>query len=317
MVEHDLAKVGVASSNLVSRSILLFFLLFSLPSVASTLYIEKQYCINQDRLTSSFFGLKDLNDTVVVTIPKDRVQYTLPSHQIVDAFRDKNVTIIDSSDGTVVFKRHCDLHGKLQSIETAFMEKLQALSPWIVLEKKPHIMVKSSLPSDFERYHFESLTLSETALKKNSGSFTALFTANGKPKKIIFYYEMEAKLPVFKAKRNLQSGKILQNDDSEVQLVALNALPSRAIVGELPPSLISKNYIKEGQILSDYLFDVKKDVMKKETLKGFLSEGIMVIELHVTLLEDANIGDVVKVKTEQGKVLSAKILSKNEAKILE
>jgi len=43
----------------------------------------------------------------------------------------------------------------------------------------------------------------------------------------------------------------------------------------------------------------------------------MVIEVHVTLLEDANIGDVVKVKTEQGKVLRAEILSKHEAKILE
>jgi flagellar basal body P-ring formation protein FlgA len=254
---------------------------------------------------------------VVVTIPKDRAHYTLPTTHIIDAFRDKNVTIIDSSEGVVTFKRNCDLHGKLQSIEQVFMEKLQALSPWIVLEKKPNIMVKSTLPNDFERYHFESLSLGDNALKKNSGSFIALFTANGKPKKITFYYEMEAKLPVFKAKRNLQSGKILQNDDSEVQLVELNALPSRAIVGELPPSLISKNYIKEGQILSDYLFDVKKDVMKKETLKGFLSEGSMVIELHVTLLEDANIGDVVKVKTEQGKVLSAKIISKNEAKILE
>jgi len=253
----------------------------------------------------------------VITIPKDRSHYTVPSSQIINAFHDKNVTITDSTEGTVTFKRHCDLSGKLQSIEAAFMEKVQTLSPWLVIEKKPHIMVKSTLPNDFERYRFESISLNENALKKNSGSFISLFSINGKPKKITFYYEMEAKLPVFKAKRNLQSGKILSYDDTEAVLVDIGSIPSRAIVGEIPPALMSKNHIKEGQILSDYLFETKKDLMKKETLKGFFSEGNMVIEVHVTLLEDGNIGDVVKVKTEQGKVLSAEILSKHEAKILE
>ena len=78
-----------------------------------------------------------------------------------------------------------------------------------------------------------------------------------------------------------------------------------------------KNYVKEGQIFSEYFFDTRKDVMKKESIKAFLSEGSLVIELHVTPLDDANIGDIVKVKTEQGKVLNAKILSEKEAMILE
>jgi len=253
----------------------------------------------------------------VVSIPKDRLHYTIPSHQVIRAFDDLNVTIIDSSEGVITFKRHCSLLGKMEEIENAFIEKLQSFSVWLILEQKPNIMVKSTLPPDFERYRFESILLNENALKRKSGSFVGLFDNNGKPKKIIFYYEMDAKLPAFKAKRNLQSGKILENDDVEVVLVDVSLLPTRAIIGEMPSSLISKSYIKEGRILSDHLFDVKKDFMKKETLKGFLSEGSMVIELHVTLLEDANIGDVVKVKTEQGKVLSAKILSKQEAKILE
>ena len=139
----------------------------------------------------------------------------------------------------------------------------------------------------------------------------------GKRKKITFYYQMDAKLPAFKAKRNLQSGKILQNDDFEMVLVALDVLPSKAIIGELSSNLVTKSSIKEGQILSEYLFDTKKALMKKESIKALLSEGSLVIELHVILQEDANIGDIVKVKTEQGKFLSAKILSLKEAMILE
>ena len=121
----------------------------------------------------------------------------------------------------------------------------------------------------------------------------------------------------YKAKRNLQSGKILQNDDVEALWVDIDALPSKPIFGEIPPNLIMKNHIKEGQILGTYFFDIKKDISKKESIKASFTEGNLEIELHVTLQEDANIGDVVKVKTEQGKVLQAKILSLKEAKILE
>jgi len=41
------------------------------------------------------------------------------------------------------------------------------------------------------------------------------------------------------------------------------------------------------------------------------------IEVQATLLEDADLGDIVKIKTEQGKVLSAKIISSKEAVIVE
>ncbi len=320
MVEHDLAKVGVASSNLVSRSI--FLLLTFLPLYASTpltILIKSNYCINDEiHLKASFFGYNDTKETAnIVIIPKDRSQFVVPSQHILSAFQDKNVTIVDSSEGVVTFKRHCHLMGKLGAIESAFLQKFSELSPEVVIEGKPIISVKASLPNDFEHYIFDSVSIAENMLRKGNGSFVANFTVGNKRKKIYFYYEMQAKMAVFKAKRNLQSGKILQDDDFERVFIDIDSLPSKAIVGALSPNLIVKNYVKEGQIFSEYFFDTRKDVMKKESIKAFLSEGSLVIELHVTPLDDANIGDIVKVKTEQGKVLNAKILSEKEAMILE
>ena len=243
--------------------------------------------------------------------------YSVPTNSIRSAFSEHNVTIIDSSDGVVVFKRNCTLMGKADAIEEAFLKKFQEVSPSVLIEEKPRISVKSSLPADFQRYQLVGVSIPETTLKKNNGSFIAIFKVGDKERKLYFTYEMNAKVMVFKAKRNLQSGKILQDDDFERVFVNIDSLPSKAIVGALSPNLIVKNYVKEGQIFSEYFFDTKKDVMKKESIKAFLSEGSLVIELHVTLLDDANIGDIVKVKTEQGKVLNAKILSAKEAMILE
>ena len=320
MVEHDLAKVGVASSNLVSRSILFFlsFLFLPLPLLAvPTIYIDKEYCVKESDVKASFFGYTHKDNTTLFTIPKERMHFSVSTQQLLSFFNDKNVTVVNRSDGIVLFKRNCDLMGKREQLEKALMEKFQELSPSISFDSKPNILTKSPLPVDFEHYLFEALSLNEAMLKKSNGSFIASFTISGKRKKITFYYQMDAKLPAFKAKRNLQSGKILQNDDFEMVLVALDTLPSKAIIGELSPNLMVKNSIQEGQIFSEYLFSTKKALMKKESIKALLTEGNLVIELHVILQEDANIGDVVKVKTEQGKVLNAKILSLKEAMILE
>jgi len=284
---------------------------------SQTIYIQKTYCINHDVLKASFFGYEGTLDTQIITIPKERTHYALPSSNIINAFADKNVTVIDSSEGVVTFKRHCALMGKSELLEAAFVEKFKAAFPLVQIIGTPSISLKSSLPNDFAHYTLDSISIPQTMLQRKSGSFVASFSVGDKKKKITFYYEMEAKVLAFKARRNLQSGKILQNDDIEALWVDIDTLPSKPVIGEIPPNLIVKNSIKEGQILSSYLFDTKKDIMKKESIKAFFTEGSLVIELHVTLLDDANIGDIVKVKTEQGKILSAKILSLKEAKIVE
>ena len=317
VVEHDLAKVGVASSNLVSRSILILLLFtFSLFS-SDTIYIDKTYCIDQDTLKVSFFGYQGTNDPIIIQIPKDRTNYSISSTVILSALAERNVTTVDTSEGVVVFKRNCTLMGKSDEIESAFLKKFQEVSPSVVIEDRPRIAAKSSLPNDFKRYQLVGIFIADTMLKKSNGTFVAIFKVGDKERKLYFSYAMNAKVMVFKAKRNLLNGKILTNDDYESILVSLETLPNRTFLGEIPQNATTKAAIKEGQILADYHFDVKKTLSKKESIKALLKEEGMVIEVQATLLEDADIGDIIKIKTDQGKILNAKIVSRNEAIILE
>ncbi len=280
--------------------------------------IFPEYCVQDSKIKASLFGYQRDEDAFIASFPKERMNFSLPTQQILDFFHDKNVTIHDQSSGIVTFKKECDFMGKKDILEKALIEKFHEIYPMIVLDTQPIISLKSPLPKDFEQYVLESITLHESALKRQNGTFLATFLAHNKRKKMTFYYEIHAKLPSFKAKRNLQTGKIVTNDDFESVVIEIDALPSKAIIGGvLPENLMVKNYIKEGQIASEYFFDIKKDVMKKETIKAFLTQDNLVIEADVIAQEDGHIGDIIKVKTHNGKVLNAKILSSKEAMIIE
>ena len=317
VVEHNLAKVGVASSNLVSRSILLLLFLiiplFSNPNII----LEKSYCVEEDSVKLSFFGYQGSNDIIITNIPKDRVSYSITSTSIINAFSDRNITVTDSSEGIITFKRHCSLMGKSDLIESALLKKIQLSSPFLHIETKPKITSKTHLPVDFKRYEFIDVQLQESVVKKNNGTFVALFKADNKEKKLYFSYEMNAKAMAFKAKRNLLNGKILTDDDYESVWMSLDALPPRVLLNEIPQNSSTKASLKEGQVLMEYHLEVKKLLSKKETIKALFKDQGLVIEVQATLMDDANIGEIVKIKTEQGKTLNAKIISAKEAVIVE
>jgi len=207
--------------------------------------------------------------------------------------------------------------GKADAMTELFLKKFQETSPFVRIDEKPRISIKTSLPTDFERYELVDISISDAMLKKNSGSFVAVFKVGNREKKLYFAYEMNAKVMVFKAKHNLLNGKILTNDDYESVWESLDALPNRVITNEIPQNAVIKNGVKEGQILTDFHLDIKKMLSRKASIKALLKEEGLVIEVQATLLEDGNIGDVVKIRTEQGKILSAKILSPYEVIILE
>ena len=268
-------------------------------------------------LNATFFDA-DINETFpVISIPKDRVNYTVSTTQIIAAFLDKNISVIDTTEGVVIFKRHCRMLGQEDVLSAAFLEKFQELYPFVKIEKKPHIFVRTTLPPDFGRYKLLSVQIQDSVMIKSRGTFVAIFKIGNKDRKFYINYDIDASVDVFKAKHNLLNGKILTTDDYEQVSIGLDSFSSRTIVGEMPSNIVIKNYIKEGQILMENFFEQKQDVSKRESIKAYLKEGALVIEVHATLLEDGNVGDIVKIKTEQGKVLKAKILSPNKVLIVE
>ena len=238
-VEHDLAKVGVASSNLVSRS--MFFLL----------------------LITTFTFANNL----------------------------------DTISEAVLIK---------------FEEKYPCLDAQL-----PTITSNSPLPADFKNYKFIKLDLRKSAFRKRKSSFKVLFKTPKKEKSIYFKFHINANIDVFKAKRKLYNDKILSKNDYEKVSIKIDKLPSKVITCSMPKKLMTKNYISANSILTMNKFEYKKDVLRGTGIRAYIRDGMLVLETEATLLNDGDIGEVVKIKTDNGKLFRAKLISKYKAIILE
>ena len=314
MVEHDLAKVGVASSNLVSRSIL-FLLLLTTFSFAKTITLLPHYCIDEHlQLNADFFGAKE--KFTILTIPKTRTKYTVPSLHVKSEFEKHNYSVIEPQSGVITFERFCNLAGKQTQIAKAVLKVFKQQYPCIDANL-PQIKALSPLPYDFKSYSLLKVELKNSSLRRKKSSFKAIFKTVTSEKQIYFDFYIDAKVDVFKAKHKLYNDKILSKNDYDKASIKLDRLPSRVITCKMPSNLMTKNYISANSILTMNKFEYKKDVLRGSKIVVYIRDGMLVIESEAKVLQDGNIGDIIKIKSSSGKLFRAKLISKYKAIILE
>ncbi len=316
VVEHDLAKVGVASSNLVSRSI--FFLLFtvSLLNSSSKILIKDNYCAdNLTKITASFFTKDKKNDFQIIDLPKNISSYSVSSLKIVSKFKENNISFADLSNGVVTFKK-CISPINFNEIKKKVLKKFKTKYPSIKI-KKITIIQTSPLPPSLSYYKLKDIDLKENDYRNSSGVFGVIYKRDRESKKIYLRYKIYGDILVFKASYNLRNGKILRDNDYKKVEIKFDKLPLHVMSGEINQSYIIKGYIRKGSILSKNDFRIKKSLLKNDYIQAILKDENLILEIDAHLLSDANIGDIVKIKTVQGKVFKAKIISLKSAMILE
>ena len=315
MVEHNLAKVGVASSNLVSRSIFFFFFFFSFV-FASNINLKNEYCIEDEEVLYSTFFDKNLPKFEILQIPSLSANFDVPSLHVKAPFSEHNISISDLSSGIITFKRNCNISGKKSLIEDKIKAIYTQTYPCIQIDKVD-VFIKTNLPADFKSYRFKDAGINETRLKSANGTIWVLFeTTDKRERKFYFSYIIDAFINVFKAKHNMLNDKILSQNDYEVYRVKIENLPSNLISCKIEKNLITKSYIRADSLLTYNQVEIKKDVLKGALIRSYIIDGGLVIGMDTILQEDANIGDKIRVKTNQNKFLDAKLFSKTEAMIL-
>ncbi len=316
VVEHDLAKVGVASSNLVSRSIFLLLFLFGFLHSNDKFFIKHTYCIDGLKsVNASLFTKKNKKDFFILKLPKNRASYSVTSLKILSKFKQNDINITDLSGGTVVFK-NCRLPIDISYIKKVLAKRFRQRYPSIKI-KSISVSSPSSLSPKLSFYKIDEIGLQDSAYSRAKGSLNVTLKKGKERKKIYLKFSIDATIRVFKANYNLRNGKILQKDDYIAVRVKFDKLRSGTITKQLQKSYIVKGYIRKDSVLNASHFRVKKDMLKGQFIKAILQEGSLVLEVDAHLLKDANVGDTVRIRTVSGKVLRAKIISLKTAEILE
>ncbi|WP_024955823.1 flagellar basal body P-ring formation chaperone FlgA [Sulfurospirillum arcachonense] len=273
------------------------------------------YCVDENlELDAKFFGVNQ--NFKIITLPKSRASYSVPSLHVKNPFVEKNYKVIDSSNGIITFERFCNLAGKKDKIIEAILDKFANEYPCINIHSL-NIKPTTPLPFDFKSYKLLTISLKNNNFRKRKGSFRAIFKTPTSEKNIYFKFTIDANIKAFKAKHKLFNDKILSRNDYEKITIKIDKLPSKIITCKVPNNLMTKNYISANSILTMNKFEYKKDILRGTDIRAYIRDGMLVIATHATVLEDGNIGDILKVKTDNGKLLRAKLISKYKAIILE
>ena len=230
-VEHNLAKVGVASSNLVSRSIFLLIIFF-VPLFGNSLVDE-------------------LHKTIYAEFPSAKI----------------NSITIDSQD---------------------------------------------EVPANFSDFRLKEIIL--LGLRDDNGAFRAIYATPNQTSKSIFYkFQIDFKLPVLIATRDIGRDHILNLTDYEQKFVSLKDYDKQAIIDPSNHQLITKTKIKRGKILTNRQFKTLSDIKKGDKITAIIEDGALKVEIVVTALDDGNIGQIISVKNLNNQTLKAQVISKNQA----
>ena len=204
----------------------------------------------------------------------------------------------------------------LPAIKTAVENKYLELYPTLSISSLT-LKPLGIMPRNFANYQLEKITLSAASLKRNTGTFSVLYSNTKKKKKRFFKFKLDATIGVYVSQRYIKKDRIIDDNYVTFQEVAFEKFRARPIDEHYFYNYESKRSIKKGKIIT--VNDLRRiiDIKRGDTLDATLVDEAVQLTFKVKAVEEGNIGDIIKVKRGHYKKFKAQITSKNTVDILE
>ncbi len=178
-----------------------------------------------------------------------------------------------------------------------------------------NIELKTYSKINLNDYKFQNININDSTLKRDRGTFKAIFQKDGKKKQIFYRYKIIGKTLAFKAIKDLKRGNILQNSDFEYEQVNFKYQHSEFIGDEIFKRAKLKRAIKKGTSLTENLIEIVPDIERGKNILAILKEGYISIKFDAIALNGGSIGDIIKIKNSNNSIFNAKIISKNKVEV--
>jgi flagella basal body P-ring formation protein FlgA len=288
-------------------SLKLLITLVSLNISLFALSLNGHYKISGLDFNASAIDPSIKNDFILYQFEKNRHQKAFHSSKLVKRLEEHGYSVEDKSQGIVHIKRSASID--FGPIKQQIRDYYHQHYPDMRIEDirfRQNSFIKE-LPSKYSltfrknAYHYHKSSLQITSKKDSSRHFLS--------------YELTAFIKVFKARHNLNRGKILTQIDlsyKEVAFKRFNSLPLQSI---LDGKHRLKKRVVSGKVL--YKSDLQKlpSVLKGKSVNVQLTSGQVRLEFQATALEDGHIGDEITIMKQDGKKLKAKVISINMVEI--
>lgn len=168
----------------------------------------------------------------------------------------------------------------------------------------------TTLPKDFNQYEF--IRIANGRFNQAQGFIRAEFkTPQNIQKNVFFRYFIQANLEVLKSERPIQRGDRLSALDYKSVLMDFDKVPSNALTPDDASNLIAKSNINKNTILKENMFKTLALIRRNDPIIGVLSDGNIDVLIELTALQSANLGERIRAKNKEGKVMQGIVTGKN------
>lgn len=168
----------------------------------------------------------------------------------------------------------------------------------------------TTLPKDFNQYEF--IRIANGRFNQAQGFVRAEFkTPQNIQKNVFFRYFIQANLEVLKSERPIQRGDRLSALDYKSILMDFDKVPSNALTPDDTSNLIAKSNINKNTILKENMFKTLALIRRNDPIIGVLSDGNIDVLIELTALQSANLGERIRAKNKEGKVMQGIVTGKN------
>lgn len=175
----------------------------------------------------------------------------------------------------------------------------------------------SHLPKNFESATLEDIYISPTAIERNSGNISAMLKIGNKKRKIFYRYTIDATVNVLRATAYIQRGKVLTDemvDSINIKFANFYEMPiTPYFIGRYK----ARTSIIEGKILTTRHVTKITPINRGDIITARLQDGGVIVTFQAEAMQDARIGDTIKIKRDYGSFFQAKVISNTMVEVIE
>jgi len=278
--------------------------------ISSSLYsteLNSEYSIAGLDFNASTIDPQISNDFIIYRFDQNRHKKTFTSSRLLKTFKEQGLQLEDNSRGIVHVQRtsNIDLEPVIQKLKAYY----HSYFPYMYIEK---VSLDTSsfieeLPQDY------TLIFKPNAYLYNHSSFKIL--SEDSKERFFIRYEIQAKMKLFKARHNINRGKILTPKDllsTQTKFKRLKGLPLLSLTQQ---QIRVKKRLAQGKILYQHDVEPLPSVLKDKPVNVRFISGTVHLEFQAISLDDAGIGEYVYIQKSDGKKLKAKVINKNLVEI--
>ncbi len=310
VVEHDLAKVGVAGSTPVSRSIVLplfifFFIISQLQ--AEIVRLKSHYFVDSDAVTLPLFVPGESNVTLF-QLKKGRSLWKIPAFKVKERLKSAGYVADPPPTSMITFER-------------AFKSAFPKLRKLIALRYERHyptlkigavsIKPTGSGAADFNFRPECTLRISRNSFRKKSGTFAV----RCKKRVHYFRYTIEGTIMVYKANHQIKKDKIIDSKSIHAEYVPFEKLFAPPVTDFEKGRYIARLNISESKILTTANTEPLPAVLKNSAVRCIYKAGSVLIEFDATALQNGRIGDRITVKKSDGKIFRGRVVENSRVEL--